>query len=70
MGPLGYSEFHRGFLSEVGRESLVDVRFNGGGHVSQLILEKLNRKPLAMGWRDTDFRNFIRSTPSADHWSP
>lgn len=45
MGPLGYSEFHRYFLSEVDREGLiVDVRFNGGGHVSQLILEKLLRK--------------------------
>lgn len=48
MGPLGYSEFHRGFLSESGRDSLVvDVRFNGGGHVSQLILEKLARKRIA-----------------------
>ncbi len=47
MGPRGYSEFHRGFLSEVGRGSLiVDVRFNGGGHVSQLILEKLARKTI------------------------
>ncbi|MEO5930984.1 MAG: S41 family peptidase, partial [Candidatus Kapaibacterium sp.] len=45
MGPLGYSEFHRGFLSEVGHNALiVDVRFNGGGHVSQLILEKLGQK--------------------------
>ncbi len=50
MGPLGYSEFHRGFLSEVGRDSLiVDVRFNGGGHVSQLILEKLARKRIGYG---------------------
>lgn len=45
MGADGYSEFHRGFLSEVARGSLiVDVRFNGGGFVSQLILEKLARK--------------------------
>ncbi|HVZ41328.1 MAG TPA: PDZ domain-containing protein [Candidatus Kapabacteria bacterium] len=50
MGPLGYSEFHRGFLGEVGRSSLiVDVRFNGGGHVSQLILEKLARKRIGYG---------------------
>jgi tricorn protease len=50
MGPWGYSEFHRGFLSEVGRGSLiVDVRFNGGGHVSQLILEKLARKTIGYG---------------------
>jgi tricorn protease len=47
MGPEGYSEFHRHFLSEKNRVGLiVDVRYNGGGHVSQLILEKLARKPL------------------------
>ncbi|KXK57595.1 MAG: PD40 domain-containing protein [Chlorobi bacterium] len=47
MGPFGYSEFHRGFLAESSREALVvDVRFNGGGHVSQLILEKLARKTI------------------------
>ena len=45
MGPLGYSEFHRYYLSEVGYDGLlVDVRFNGGGHVSQILLEKLARK--------------------------
>jgi tricorn protease len=45
MGPTGYAEFHRDYLSESHREGLiVDVRFNGGGHVSQLILEKLARR--------------------------
>ncbi len=45
MGPFGFSEFHRYYLSEVEHDSLiVDVRFNGGGHVSPLILEKLKRK--------------------------
>ena len=45
MGARGYAEFHRGFLAEVDREGLiVDVRFNGGGHVSSLILEKLARR--------------------------
>ncbi len=44
MGPRGFSEFHRSFLTERDREGLiVDVRYNGGGHVSQLILEKLAR---------------------------
>ena len=47
MSPWGYSEFHRYWLSEIQYDSLiVDVRFNGGGHVSQLILEKLARKRL------------------------
>ncbi|MCC7138288.1 MAG: PDZ domain-containing protein, partial [Planctomycetes bacterium] len=46
MGPLGYSEFHRYYAAEVERDALlVDVRWNGGGHVSQLLLEKLSRRP-------------------------
>jgi tricorn protease len=45
MGPHGFSEFHRYYLSEVARDGLiVDVRFNGGGHVSSIILEKLARE--------------------------
>ncbi len=48
MGPRGYAEFHRGFLAEMEREGMIiDVRFNGGGFVSQLILEKLIRKRIA-----------------------
>ncbi len=47
MGPGGYAEFHRGYLSEVDRQGLlVDVRYNGGGHVSPLLLEKLSRRRL------------------------
>lgn len=47
MGPEGYAEFHRGYASQHSKEGLiVDVRYNGGGHISQLILEKLRRKPL------------------------
>ncbi len=45
MGRHGYAEFHRGFLAEVSYPGLlVDVRYNGGGHVSQLLLEKLSRR--------------------------
>ena len=45
MGARGYAEFHRSYLAEVEREAIiVDVRFNGGGHVSQLVLEKLARR--------------------------
>ena len=45
MGPWGFSEFHRGYLSEFDRDALiVDVRYNRGGHVSPLLLEKLARK--------------------------
>ncbi|HET7153483.1 MAG TPA: S41 family peptidase, partial [Candidatus Kapabacteria bacterium] len=46
MGPWGFAEFHRYYIPEVtAREAMiVDVRYNGGGHVSQLLLEKLARK--------------------------
>ncbi len=45
MGPNGFNEFHRLLESETRYSGLiVDVRFNGGGHVSQLLLEKLARK--------------------------
>lgn len=45
MGPVGYAEFHRYFLAELDYEGLiVDVRQNGGGHVSPLLLEKLARR--------------------------
>ncbi|MGB9721932.1 MAG: S41 family peptidase [bacterium] len=45
MGPWGFAEFHRYFLSEIKYTGLIiDVRFNRGGHVSQLLLEKLARK--------------------------
>ncbi len=45
MGAEGYAEFHRAYLVEYDRDALViDVRVNGGGHVSGLLLEKLARK--------------------------
>lgn len=45
MGAWGYAEFHRAYLAEVDREGLiVDIRFNGGGHVSPLLLQKLLRR--------------------------
>ncbi len=45
MGPWGFAEFHRGFLSEFNLAGLiVDVRYNRGGHISPLLLEKLARK--------------------------
>ncbi len=47
MGPKGFAEFYKAYLAESERDGLiVDVRFNGGGHVSQLILENLQRKRL------------------------
>ncbi len=45
MGVHGFSEFYRNFLTECTKEGLiVDVRYNGGGHVSQHILKILAQK--------------------------
>jgi tricorn protease len=47
MSSAGYAEFHRGYLAEVDRDGLIiDVRFNRGGYVSALLLEKLGRRRL------------------------
>ena len=58
MGPAGYAEFHRYYFAEVHKQGLVvDVRFNRGGHVSQLILEKLARQRIGYGvprWEQPD----------------
>ncbi len=50
MGAYGFSEFHRYYIYEATRNGLiVDLRDNRGGHVSQLLLEKLSRKPYGYG---------------------
>ncbi|MGF1666421.1 MAG: S41 family peptidase [Acidimicrobiia bacterium] len=55
MQAPGFSEFHRSWRHEVDKEGLViDVRFNRGGNVSQLLLEKLARRRL--GYRVTRWR--------------
>ena len=48
MMSLRFAEFHRYFIAECDRDGLiVDVRYNRGGHVSQLLLEKVARKRIA-----------------------
>ncbi len=45
MMSAGFAEFHRYFSAECDRDALiVDVRYNRGGHVSQLLLEKVARR--------------------------
>ncbi|MFG1999531.1 S41 family peptidase [Spirillospora sp. NPDC048911] len=47
MKAAGFAEFHRGFLREYDRDALiVDVRFNGGGYVGGLLLQRLARPRL------------------------
>ncbi len=55
MGPPGFAEFHRYWKSSVDMAGLViDVRFNRGGNVSQLLIEKLVRKRI--GYQVTRWR--------------
>jgi tricorn protease len=52
MGSGGYAEFHRYFLAEYDYDALiVDVRWNGGGIVSPLVLEKLMRPRLGYSFQ-------------------
>ena len=45
MQSAGFAEFHRYFSVECDLDALiVDLRYNRGGHVSQLLLEKIARK--------------------------
>ncbi len=55
----GYAEFHRYYLSEYDYNALiVDVRWNGGGAVSGLVLEKLARPRLGY-----DFQRWAPPNP-------
>lgn len=45
MGAYGWAQFHRYLDKAMQHEGvIIDVRYNGGGHTSQLILERLARK--------------------------
>jgi len=47
MGPSGIAEFIKWYYPQIRKEGLiVDVRANGGGNVSAMIIERLNREVL------------------------
>ena len=49
MVSTGWAEFNRDLRAEIAREALVvDTRENGGGHTSQLVIERLSRR--IVGW--------------------
>jgi tricorn protease len=59
MMSAGFAEFHRYFIVECERDGIiVDLRYNRGGHVSQLLLEKLARKRIGY-----DFSRWERPMP-------
>jgi len=46
----GWAHFHRDMRTEMTRDGLIfDVRANNGGHISQLVVEKLARRVIAWG---------------------
>ncbi|ANM31643.1 hypothetical protein ABI59_21900 [Acidobacteria bacterium Mor1] len=48
MGVGGLVEFNTWFYPQLDKEGMiVDVRWNGGGFVSQMVLERLRRKPIS-----------------------
>jgi tricorn protease len=49
MSTPGWAEFHRDLITEIAHEGLVfDLRENGGGYTSELVIEKLRRQ--VIGW--------------------
>lgn len=62
MSAWGFAEFHRAFLAESEREGMIiDVRFNGGGNVSPLLLEKLARRRI--GYDRTRWATILEPYP-------
>ena len=54
MGPEGIREFIKWYYPQIRRQGMVvDVRYNGGGNVSQMLIERLKRELLATGFGRT-----------------
>ncbi|MGH9971808.1 MAG: S41 family peptidase [Pyrinomonadaceae bacterium] len=55
MGANGIREFIKWYYPQIRKEGLVvDVRANGGGNVSRMLIERLRRKLLALNYARTD----------------
>ncbi|HVB73779.1 MAG TPA: S41 family peptidase [Ktedonobacteraceae bacterium] len=65
MGANGFAEFHRSYMTEFDYPGLlIDVRYNGGGNVSGLLLEKLARRRVAYTFsRWGQPRPYLRQSP-------
>jgi len=63
MGANGIREFIKWFYPQINKEALiVDVRANGGGNVSRMLIERLRRKVLALNYA----RGFEEATTYPD----
>jgi len=57
MGADGIREFIKWYYGQIDADALVvDVRANGGGNVSRMLIERLRRQVLALGFSRTDSR--------------
>ncbi|MFY9621976.1 MAG: S41 family peptidase [Pyrinomonadaceae bacterium] len=55
MGAAGIREFIKWYYPQIDKEGLVvDVRANGGGNVSRMLIERLRRKMLGVNYARTD----------------
>ena len=55
MGANGIREFIKWYYPQISKEALiVDVRANGGGNVSRMLIERLRRKMLGLNYSRTD----------------
>lgn len=55
MGANGIREFIKWYYGQTDKEGLIaDVRANGGGNVSRMLIERLRRKLLAIGYARTN----------------
>jgi tricorn protease len=64
----GWAHFHRDLRTEMARDGLIfDVRGNSGGHISQLVVEKVARQVIAWdmgrGFRPTTYPEAARRGP-------
>jgi tricorn protease len=65
MGGQGLVKFIQGFYPQIDRDGmLIDARDNGGGFVSQMMIERLERKPLHY---DRPRRGLIGTYPDRTH---
>ena len=68
MVASGWAQLHRDLRTEVARSALVlDVRDNGGGHTSQLVVERLARRlvgwEMGRGWEPFTYPSHARRGP-------
>ncbi len=55
MGNAGIREFIKWYYPQIDKEGMVvDVRANGGGNVSRMLIERLRRKVLGVNFRRSD----------------